>query len=313
MIGPSRHLWLVALLVFATSLAHPVRAFDLPAGAKLRAEERDDAGRASLATARYDGEAVPSIVAEGHIVRQAWKVDGTSQTSFQILNGLRDQLVQDGFDIVFQCQSVSCGGYDFRFGIGHFKAPDMFVDLGDYHYLSARNSDQLTSVLVSRSKEAAFIETLQVSPEGSAPAKVTASAATARTPAFASASGPVGAQLENNGRIVLDGLSFATGSSELTDDDVPVLNELATYLNKNPDRKITLVGHTDAEGSLAGNVALSRKRATAVMNSLIRLYEVSPSQLSAEGVGYLMPLAPNLTPQGRETNRRVEAVLINTN
>lgn len=312
MICPSRQLWIAVLLVCATIATHPARAFDLPAGAKLRAEERDDANRASLATDRYNGETVPSFFAEGQIVRQAWKVDGTSQTSFQILTGLRDQLERDGFDILFQCQSVSCGGYDFRFGIGHFQAPVMFVDLGDYHYLSAQKGDLLTSVLVSRSKESAFIETLQVSPEGSTPPTVTTQTTTTPSPVRTPASGPVGAQLENSGRTVLDGLSFATGSSELTDENVPILTELATYLNQNPDRQVILVGHTDAEGSLAGNVALSRKRAAAVMNSLIRLYEVSPAQMSAEGIGYLMPLAPNLTPEGREANRRVEAVLIST-
>ncbi|SEW31604.1 OmpA-OmpF porin, OOP family [Aliiroseovarius sediminilitoris] len=306
----SRFLWLATVLMFATGAAQPVQAFNLPAGAKLRAEERDDAGRATIATERFNGEAVPSIVAEGQIVRQAWKVDGTSQTSFQILLGLRDQLIQDGFDILFQCQSVSCGGYDFRFGVGHFKAPDMFVDLGDYHYLSARKEGQLTSVLVSRSKEAAFIEVLQLNPEDSAASK--APAISAQTAVRIPSSGPIGALLENNGRTVLDGLSFATGSSELTDGNVPVLNELATYLNRNPEREIILVGHTDAEGSLAGNVTLSRKRATAVMNSLIQQYEVNPAQLSAEGVGFLMPLTPNLTAEGREMNRRVEAVLIST-
>ena len=29
-------------------------------------------------------------------------------------------------------------------------------------------------------------------------------------------------------------------------------------------------------------------------------------------MGYLAPIAPNLTPEGREANRRVEAVLIST-
>ncbi|GHF08750.1 membrane protein [Aliiroseovarius zhejiangensis] len=307
-----RYLLSGTAMVLLTGLALPARAIDLPAGAKLRADEREVAARATLATGRYDGQQVPIIAAEGQVIRQAWRVDGTSQTSFQILTGLRDQLDQGGFDILFQCQSVSCGGYDFRFGIGHFKAPDMFVDLGDYHYLSARKGDHHTSVLVSRSKEAAFIELLQVTPPGSTGTEISAPDAPAPPNRPAPSDGPLEAQLETLGRAVLHGLSFATGSSELDDGNVPVLTELAQYLNQNPGRQIVLVGHTDAEGGLSGNVALSRKRAAAVMENLIRLHDVNPAQVSAEGVGFLMPLAPNLTPEGREANRRVEAVLIST-
>ncbi|MCK8464539.1 OmpA family protein [Aliiroseovarius sp. S1339] len=301
--------FLVMSCAFATS---PAYALDLPAGAKLRASDKQDAARANLAVARFDGETVPTIAAEGQVNRQAWKVNGTSQTSFQILVSLRDQLVADGYEILLQCQTVSCGGYDFRFEVGHFKAPDMYVDLGDFHYLSARKGDQFAGLLVSRSKEDAFVELVQVSPAGSTNTKVSAPQTTSTTTVRVQPSGPIGKQLETSGRTVLSGLSFATGSSQLTDEDVPVLAELAKYLAQNPARQIILVGHTDAEGSLDGNVALSRKRATSVMNSLIKLYGANPAQLSAQGVGFLMPLAANLTPQGRELNRRVEAVLTST-
>lgn len=288
-------------------------ALDLPAGAKLRADDTQSTGRATLAIARFDGDSVPTIAAEGQVLRQAWKVDGTSQTSFQVLVGLRDQMVTDGFDILLQCQSVSCGGYDFRFEVGHFNAPDMYVDLGDYHYLSARKGNEFASFLVSRSKEAAFIELLQVSPAGSSATNTAIPRARPTVTERAVPSGPLGTQLETNGRTVLSGLRFATGSSQLTEEDVPILAELAKYLAQNPDRQIILVGHTDAEGSLDGNVALSRKRAASVKDSLIKLYGVNPAQLAAQGVGYLMPLAANLTPEGRELNRRVEAVLTSTN
>jgi OOP family OmpA-OmpF porin len=39
---------------------------------------------------------------------------------------------------------------------------------------------------------------------------------------------------------------------------------------------------------------------------------VSEAQVASDGVGYLSPVASNLTAAGREANRRVEAVLIST-
>ncbi|MCI2395509.1 OmpA family protein [Aliiroseovarius sp. N1F302] len=294
-------------------LSFPVHALDLPTGAKLRAEQAQNMARVGLAVARFDGETVPTIATEGQVIRQVWKVDGTSQTSFQILIALREQLLEQGFDILLQCQSVSCGGFDFRFEVGHFKAPDIFVDLGDYHYLSARKDDHFISLLVSRSYEDAFIELLQVDPAGSTGESASAKPAPAApTEARAQPVGPIGITLETTGRAVLKGLTFTTGSSDLADDDVPVLAELAKYLAQNPNRQIGLVGHTDAVGGLDGNVNLSRKRATSVKNSLVELYGADPAQLSAHGVGFLLPRASNLTDEGRKLNRRVEAVLIST-
>ena len=43
---------------------------------------------------------------------------------------------------------------------------------------------------------------------------------------------------------------------------------------------------------------------------LITAYGASRPQLRAEGMGWLAPLATNLTPEGREANRRVEAVVL---
>jgi len=74
--------------------------------------------------------------------------------------------------------------------------------------------------------------------------------------------------------------------------------------------RIALVGHTDTVGGLQGNIALSRERAQAVRQRLIDDYDIAPERVEAEGTGYLAPLATNRTAEGREANRRVEAVLL---
>jgi outer membrane protein OmpA-like peptidoglycan-associated protein len=72
---------------------------------------------------------------------------------------------------------------------------------------------------------------------------------------------------------------------------------------------VVLVGHTDASGGLAANVALGAKRADAIRARLVAS-GVPTAQVSAEGAGYLAPRASNLTDEGRRLNRRVEVVLV---
>ena len=74
--------------------------------------------------------------------------------------------------------------------------------------------------------------------------------------------------------------------------------------------RVALVGHTDAQGSLDANIALSKRRAQAVADRLVAGHGVARAQLQAEGMGWLAPVATNLTPEGREANRRVEAVVL---
>ncbi|OJY78290.1 MAG: hypothetical protein BGP12_00075 [Rhodospirillales bacterium 70-18] len=72
-----------------------------------------------------------------------------------------------------------------------------------------------------------------------------------------------------------------------------------------PDAALTVLGHTDAIGTDAYNIALSRRRAEAVMAALVAR-GVNSSQLSEVAIGKRQPIAPNNTTEGRALNRRVE-------
>jgi OOP family OmpA-OmpF porin len=72
---------------------------------------------------------------------------------------------------------------------------------------------------------------------------------------------------------------------------------------------VALVGHTDSSGTLGGNIALSKQRAGSVLERLVSDYGANRRQLEAEGMGYLSPIANNLTETGREANRRVEVII----
>ena len=109
---------------------------------------------------------------------------------------------------------------------------------------------------------------------------------------------------------MLSDLEFDTGAARLGDRPYASLDELAAFLRAHPEHRVALVGHTDNVGSLEQNVALSRERAASVRARLLERHGIAPERVEAEGMGYLAPIASNLTPEGRETNRRVEAILI---
>ena len=110
---------------------------------------------------------------------------------------------------------------------------------------------------------------------------------------------------------MLDGLIFGSGKGQLQAGDYPALTALAAWLIAHPEAKVVLVGHTDATGSAAGNLALSKGRAQSVRQALIAA-GVPAGQVTADGVGYLAPRAASMTDEGRAQNRRVEVVLTST-
>lgn len=101
-------------------------------------------------------------------------------------------------------------------------------------------------------------------------------------------------------------IHFATNSATIKPDSLYKVDNFANFLLKNKGSMITIVGHTDSRGSSIDNLALSQRRANAVVSALIAR-GVSPARLRAIGKGESMPIAPNNTAAGRAMNRRIEA------
>ncbi|MGB8815124.1 MAG: OmpA family protein [Paracoccaceae bacterium] len=259
---------------------------------------------------------------EGAMDQTAWRITAPNLTTLAIMQPLRAQLAADGWTVIFECETAACGGYDFRYGTEVLPEPDMHVDLGDFRYLAAERSGpdgpQSLSLMVSRSAVAGFVQLTQIggtpspTPEVTAPTQTAATPTDPETPVPPPIASGIAAAIETGGSTALDDLVFASGKSSLAPGDYASLAELATYLRANPDKTIALVGHTDASGGLAGNIALSRKRAQSVRQSLIDNYQLPAAQIIADGVGYLAPRASNLTEEGRTQNRRVEVMLTST-
>jgi OmpA-OmpF porin, OOP family len=114
--------------------------------------------------------------------------------------------------------------------------------------------------------------------------------------------------LLSEGRFITRGILFDTNSDRIRPESTPTLREIGEMLRAYPDLRLLVEGHTDGVGQPAANQALSEKRASAVRNHLITEFGIAAARLESKGLGASVPAATNDTPEGRQTNRRVELV-----
>lgn len=310
----------IFFLFLSTMLGSPAASLTLDLPAKVMGEESrtEIPGTYELPIAGFDGTGVPARRMEGAMDQRAYKLDAPGLTTLALLAPLRDQVVAAGYEVVFDCDTRSCGGFDFRFNTDILPEPDMHVDLGDFRFLSALRGQEAVSILVSRSSGAGYVQITRVSdvplPAQSAHTSIDLDeepVVREVTPGVPPPSG-IASALDEDGIAVLEDLVFASGAATLTEGDYPSLVAVAAWLDANPEGTIALVGHTDASGSLAANQALSERRAEAVAEVLVRRLGADAARIVAEGVGFLSPRATNQTEEGRQKNRRVEVVVTST-
>ncbi|WP_370254893.1 OmpA family protein, partial [Nioella sp.] len=222
--------------------------------AELAHEEDESATFYSLPVSPWLGTGAEMLTAEGALSRTVWQVMDFDGNSAQLMAPLRAQIEAQGYAPVFACDSTLCGGFDFRFAMDVTPEPAMHVDLGDFSYFVGRmetaEGDAFLALLTSRGGARGYIHLVRISPADMAPVSV---AVSTRSP-DAEEIADLGESLDRLGAATLTDLSFSTGSATLSDGDYPSLTELAAYLVEHPSTRVVLVGHTDAEGSLEGNI-----------------------------------------------------------
>jgi outer membrane protein OmpA-like peptidoglycan-associated protein len=105
--------------------------------------------------------------------------------------------------------------------------------------------------------------------------------------------------------VVLEGVSFLSGSAKLTLDSQEPLNNAASRLAERPDLRVVIEGHTDNVGNRDANIRLSKARAEAVRTYLASK-GIARSRMTTVGHGPDQPVASNETAEGRARNRRVQ-------
>ncbi|WP_339109076.1 OmpA family protein [Thioclava sp. GXIMD4216] len=296
----------------SVAVAAPIQ-LDLPEDASISASDSNPATDYSLLTGPWTVKSrAPSRALEGTRIDTAWRLRGNQQTTLQILAPLRAQIEDAGYTVLYDCATDACGGFDFRYQLDLLPEPGMHIDLGDFLYLAARKGPEYLALTVSRSSNSGFVNLTTLSagivdaarPDN--PLQITTGASTGAEKR------PIGTLLQTEGHGILGGLDFDSGSDKLKPGSYDSLAALADYLASAPDATIALVGHTDMEGALEGNIDLSKRRAAAVRARLISDYGIAPERIDAQGAGWLAPITTNLTEEGRRANRRVEVVLTST-
>lgn len=286
----------------------------LPGEAARTAQHIEAPGEHRLATGPWAEGGLPTVRVEGSLRREAWRTEAPGLTTQAIIGELRAQMAEDGYEVLYECETRGCGGFDFRFALDLLPEPEMHVDLGDFRYLAARRGAGETAehlaLMVSRSPGYGHVQITHVGPLDTGAAAI---AKSTRTDPSAPLPGltpdAIGAALQGQGGLVLSDLRFETGSTELQAGEYASLAALADWMAGNPAARLTLVGHTDFSGSLDVNMEVSTQRARSVLKRLVEGHGLDPSRLDARGIGYLAPVAGNATEEGRMRNRRVEAVL----
>ena len=295
-------------LVFLLLLPLPIQAFeiDLPVGLEKVAQDESALATIALPLGVWDGSEVPSRQLTGKVIHTAFQTDVTTKPDF-VAAAILQQLTKQGYTLALQCTDQACGGYDFKFSLPVIAPPAMYVDLGNYIFLSAyKGNNRAVWILVSRSLQQTHMQITQLSPTTDATVPLSVLPDPTNTDQLET-------QLTEVGHFILPDLTFEAGSATLDGETFLSLQTLAEFLSKKPDQSIVLVGHTDSSGSHDKNLELSKERAQAVQSMLLAQFpNIQPERITSEGLGYFAPVASNSSPKGREMNRRVEAVLIPT-
>lgn len=112
--------------------------------------------------------------------------------------------------------------------------------------------------------------------------------------------------LTEKGKSVLH-INFDTDKSTLKPDGSDAVSEIAKVLNLDKNLKLDINGYTDNTGDSAHNLQLSKDRANAVLETLVKL-GIDKTRLNANGFGADNPISVNTSEDGKAQNRRVELV-----
>ena len=110
--------------------------------------------------------------------------------------------------------------------------------------------------------------------------------------------------------VALEPIYFVFGKAKIRKDSHPVLEEMARVIKDHPELgRVRVEGHTDDVGSAKRNLRLSKARAKAIHEFLLK-QKVRRGRVAWAGFGESRPLVPNDSEENRAKNRRVEFVVL---
>ena len=104
-------------------------------------------------------------------------------------------------------------------------------------------------------------------------------------------------------------INFQSNEAIILKDSYEELDKFTEFLQENTSYDVIISGYTDNSGDKEKNLQLSKDRAKAVMEALIKR-GIKLTRLTAIGMGSKNPIVDNDTPEGRAKNRRIEVEII---
>ncbi|WBA81812.1 OmpA family protein [Endozoicomonas sp. GU-1] len=105
-------------------------------------------------------------------------------------------------------------------------------------------------------------------------------------------------------------VNFDFDSETINPEGIDQIAKMGEFLQRYPNVRIRIEGHTDAQGKATYNEQLSVRRADIIRQQLIDTHGVDAGRIDAVGMGESKPVASNDTAEGRQQNRRVTAEVI---
>jgi outer membrane protein OmpA-like peptidoglycan-associated protein len=255
---------------------------------------------------------------EGQLTRILY-VAPPERSTLEVLRNYEQEFKKVGFQTLFTCGTTACspqtnGMISFLYPMSRsqtLKGQDLPLVLTmpqEQRYIAAKRAsakgDLYASVLVAKdtnpgvprtnNRIVVLLEVLETAAMDTGLVTVDANA--------------MAKEIDASGHVALYGIHFDTNRAELKPESDAALQEIAKLLKQDAALRLLVVGHTDNVGGFDANMALSDKRAAAVLQALTSKHGVAPARLRAVGVGMAAPVAPNDTDEGRAKNRRVELV-----
>ena len=265
---------------------------------------------------------------EGQVTRILY-AGPQGRSPLEVSRNYEQELLKDGFKVLFKCGKEECGGRDGH--VGEYYLYTLDKQLKNYPPSgSGRPTGQVSEYALAFGKDQRFLSAKRTSPEGDAYASVYVAmggfdmhpetfqhpiilldlveAAPMETKMVTVDAGAMAKDVAATGHVALYGIYFDHDKADVKPESAPTLAELSKFLTQEPKLTLYVVGHTDNVGGFDYNMGLSERRAAAVVRELTSKHGVQAARLKPAGTGPLAPVAPNDTEEGRAKNRRVELV-----
>ncbi len=268
-------------------------------GARIYQHKKVDTETATLPYAITSAKKAP-LALTGDLARHTYTLANVS--TLKVYENYKTALTQAGFVFESQCELNQCGSAEQAKALGNplALAGNVFNWYHKPYYLLAKKpqagSTTYVALFIGGYEAEVAVQQVIVEEKQVQTGLVTVNADQLKQ------------QLDTDGKALIYGIYFDTGKAEVKPESKPTLEAISQLLTRHTDLLLYVVGHTDDVGEGAANVTLSRRRADAVVATLVKTYKVAPARLQAQGVGPYAPTASNTSEAGKQKNRRVELV-----